>query len=121
MRSLLEEWKRRFPSTYRDAYASDAAAVLLAPFVRSELLQWGPLYGASGGGGFESQGWYKELFDFGADGEQARRQSERGMGGGGGGGSVLTVPIRLCRSSPVPASINPCTFSYSQFLLTISG
>eukprot|EP00891_Asterochloris_glomerata_P000170 jgi/Astpho2/170/Aster-x0896 len=72
VRARLERWKREQAASYRDAHLSLSVPALLAPFVRLQLLQWDPLFG--GQAGLDSQGWYQELFTFGAPQEAARHQ-----------------------------------------------
>ncbi len=58
----LEEWKGRFPRTYRDAYMSVSAAAIFAPFVRLELLRWQPLHaGPTGAAGGDAWAWGQRL------------------------------------------------------------
>ncbi|KNC70850.1 hypothetical protein SARC_16620, partial [Sphaeroforma arctica JP610] len=39
----LQHWKNVHPLAYRDAYVSECAPHIFAPFVRLALLQWNPL------------------------------------------------------------------------------
>ena len=39
----FEDWKFRFPRSYRNAFASDSLRKVLLPLVRLELLMWNPL------------------------------------------------------------------------------
>ncbi|KAL3131084.1 hypothetical protein ABBQ38_000395 [Trebouxia sp. C0009 RCD-2024] len=63
----LEQWKQQQPGAYADAYMSLTVPAVMAPFVRLELLQWDPLLGGSAG--FDSQSWYKHLFEYGLNGD----------------------------------------------------
>lgn len=66
MKSILEEWKRKYPDSYRDSFAAEAVPVLFAPFVRLEVQLWDPLFGSEGSSrSFEEQEWYRLLFDYG--------------------------------------------------------
>jgi GC-rich sequence DNA-binding factor len=62
VKQRLEEWKRKYPTAYRDAYCSLSAPQLFAPYVRLELLRWSPLYGEAG---FDTMDWYQQLFEYG--------------------------------------------------------
>ncbi|KAF3335473.1 PAX3- and PAX7-binding protein 1 [Carex littledalei] len=62
VKERFEGWKRRYPSVYRNAYASDSVQAVFAPFVRLELVKWDPLYRFTDFVGME---WHKELFDYG--------------------------------------------------------
>ena len=64
-----EDWKRRFPKTYKDAWMSHAAPTVFAPFARLELLSWSPLFIPGGGDGpappLDGMAWYAELLEYG--------------------------------------------------------
>lgn len=62
VKERLEEWKRKYPAAYRDAYVSLSAPALFAPYVKLELLKWDPLHGEAG---FDGMRWYQELFEYG--------------------------------------------------------
>ena len=47
IKAKAEEWKRKFPKAYKDAYMPESVPQLFAPFVRLELLSWSPLYAES--------------------------------------------------------------------------
>lgn len=66
VKGRLEKWKQQHPGAYADAYMSLSVPAVMAPFVRLELLQWDPLFGSSTG--FDSQEWYKQLFEYGLNG-----------------------------------------------------
>lgn len=54
VKEKLEGWKRAYPGSYRDAYASLSVPSLFAPYVRLQLLNWDPLFV---GGGFDNMNW----------------------------------------------------------------
>lgn len=70
VKAKAEDWKRRFPKTYKDAWMSHAAPTLFAPFVRLELLSWSPLFLSGVGDGpappLDDMAWYSELLEYGA-------------------------------------------------------
>ena len=82
---------RSNPKEYSSSYMHLSTPALFAPYVRLELLHWDPLYTDPGGSraqggegaasasapltpregvhtGFDKQGWYEALFDYGAGG-----------------------------------------------------
>eukprot|EP01134_Creolimax_fragrantissima_P007173 CFRG7173T1 len=66
----LEKWKATHPLAYKDAYVSDCAPHLFAPFVRLKLLQWNPLEeGQEVDAGvptlFEGMDWFISLLEYG--------------------------------------------------------
>ena len=69
VKTRAEDWKRRFPKTYKDAWMSHAAPTVFAPFVRLELLSWSPLFVPGGGDGpappLDGMTWYAELLEYG--------------------------------------------------------
>jgi GC-rich sequence DNA-binding factor len=69
VKTRAEDWKRRFPKTYKDAWMSHAAPTLFAPFARLELLSWSPLFVPGGGDGpappLDGMAWYTELLEYG--------------------------------------------------------
>ena len=72
VKAKAEEWKKKFPKTYRDAYMSASTPQLFAPFVRLELLSWSPLYALEPdavpnkpAAPIDSMSWYLDLFDYG--------------------------------------------------------
>jgi GC-rich sequence DNA-binding factor len=85
VKAKSEDWKKRFPKTYRDAFMSASTPQLFAPFVRLELLSWSPLHALEPdaapdqpAAAIDSMSWYSHLFDYG--------MSAAGGGGGGSGG-----------------------------------
>eukprot|EP00887_Chlorella_sp_A99_P007831 scaffold20.g7831.t1 len=93
IKAQLEEWKAEQLGTYRDAYVSlrratplggwgaggmaadgVGAPAIFAPFVRLELLSWQPLHG--GATGFDSQAWYRQLFEFGQPDDPSQADPE---------------------------------------------
>lgn len=58
VKERLEGWKTRYPTAYRDGYASLSAPAIFAPYVRLELLQWDPLYGDAD---FTNMDWWVVL------------------------------------------------------------
>ena len=73
MRDRLEEWKKKFPETYRAAYVSLTAPTLFAPYVRLELLTWDPLHAKAD---FRDMEWYKLLFNYGVPEEGEEEEGE---------------------------------------------
>lgn len=69
VKAKAEDWKRRFPKTYKDAWMSHAAPTIFAPFVLLELLSWSPLFLAGSGDGpappLDGMNWYAELLEYG--------------------------------------------------------
>lgn len=69
VKAKSEEWKGRYPTTYRDAWMSHSTPQLFAPFVRLELLSWSPLYVRSSketvAPSIDGMSWYADLFDYG--------------------------------------------------------
>ena len=69
VKTRAEDWKRRFPKTYKDAWMSHAAPTVFAPFARLELLSWSPLFIPGGGDGpappLDGMAWYVELLEYG--------------------------------------------------------
>ena len=79
VKTKSEEWKRKFPKTYRDAYMSASTPRLFAPFVRLELITWSPLHTAKppsmttqeqAAPPIDGMSWYSELFDYGMSAAQ---------------------------------------------------
>lgn len=75
VKAKSEQWKKRFPKTYQDAYMAASTPQLFAPFVRLELLSWSPLYAPSSESSsgepaspIDGMSWYSELFDYGMGG-----------------------------------------------------
>ncbi|KAL2946661.1 hypothetical protein AAZX31_20G025800 [Glycine max] len=62
VKSRMEEWKREYSSTYKDAYMSLSLPLIFSPYVRLELLRWDPLHK---GVDFQEMKWYKLLFTYG--------------------------------------------------------
>ncbi|TKY58921.1 PAX3- and PAX7-binding protein 1 [Spatholobus suberectus] len=58
----MEEWKREYSSSYKDAYMSLSLPLIFSPYVRLELLRWDPLHK---GVDFQEMKWYKLLFTYG--------------------------------------------------------
>ncbi|RZB52924.1 Transcriptional repressor ILP1, partial [Glycine soja] len=58
----MEEWKREYSSSYKDAYMSLNLPLVFSPYVRLELLRWDPLHK---GLDFQEMKWYKLLFTYG--------------------------------------------------------
>ncbi|KAH1087018.1 hypothetical protein GYH30_018514 [Glycine max] len=58
----MEEWKREYSSSYKDAYMSLSLPLVFSPYVRLELLRWDPLHK---GLDFQEMKWYKLLFTYG--------------------------------------------------------
>ncbi|KAK7362408.1 hypothetical protein VNO77_04519 [Canavalia gladiata] len=58
----MEEWKREYSSSYKDAYMSLSLPLIFSPYVRLELLRWDPL---RKGVDFQEMKWYKLLFTYG--------------------------------------------------------
>ncbi|ESW32937.1 hypothetical protein PHAVU_001G030200 [Phaseolus vulgaris] len=58
----MEEWKRDYSSSYKDAYMSLSLPLVFSPYVRLELLRWDPLHK---GIDFQEMKWYKLLFTYG--------------------------------------------------------
>ncbi|XP_027345882.1 transcriptional repressor ILP1 [Abrus precatorius] len=58
----IEEWKREYSSSYKDAYMSLSLPLIFSPYVRLELLRWDPLHK---GVDFQEMKWYKLLFTYG--------------------------------------------------------
>ena len=70
VKARSEDWKKRFPKTYHDAWMSHSAPLLFAPFVRLQLLAWSPLHGSGSDGAgaavaIDGMAWYSDLFDYG--------------------------------------------------------
>ena len=55
VKSRMEEWKREYSSTYKDAYMSLSLPLIFSPYVRLELLRWDPLHK---GVDFQEMKWY---------------------------------------------------------------
>jgi GC-rich sequence DNA-binding factor len=79
VKAKSEEWKTRFPKTYRDAFMSASTPQLFAPFVRLELLSWSPLHAPATAtdaapnqpaAPIDGMSWYSELFDYGMSAAQ---------------------------------------------------
>ncbi|XP_056680910.1 intron Large complex component GCFC2 isoform X2 [Monodelphis domestica] len=51
----FEQWRERFPDSYRDAYASLCLPKLLGPFIRLQMLDWNPL---------ECMAWFQSVQEF---------------------------------------------------------
>ncbi|KAK3183191.1 hypothetical protein Dsin_030477 [Dipteronia sinensis] len=62
VKERFEEWKRDYPSSYRDAYMSLSAPAIMSPYVRLELLKWDPLHEDAD---FSEMKWHSLLFDYG--------------------------------------------------------
>ncbi|KAI3908238.1 hypothetical protein MKX01_027260 [Papaver californicum] len=62
VKEKFETWKKRFFSSYRDAYMSLSVPAIFSPFVRLELLKWDPLHEESD---FYDMQWHSLLFDYG--------------------------------------------------------
>ncbi|KAK1567818.1 hypothetical protein Q3G72_017067 [Acer saccharum] len=62
VKERFEEWKRDYPSTYRDAYMSLSAPAIMSPYVRLELLKWDPLHEDAD---FSEMKWHSLLFNYG--------------------------------------------------------
>ncbi|CAJ1807964.1 unnamed protein product [Sphenostylis stenocarpa] len=58
----MEEWKKEYSSSYKDAYMSLSLPLVFSPYVRLELLRWDPLHK---GIDFQEMKWYKLLFTYG--------------------------------------------------------
>lgn len=58
----MEEWKKEYLSSYKDAYMSLSLPLVFSPYVRLELLRWDPLHK---GIDFQEMKWYKLLFAYG--------------------------------------------------------
>jgi len=55
VKERMEEWKREYSSSYRDAYMSLSLPLVFSPYVRLELLRWDPLHK---GIDFSEMKWY---------------------------------------------------------------
>ncbi|KAK2662311.1 hypothetical protein Ddye_000885 [Dipteronia dyeriana] len=62
VKERFEEWKRDYPSSYRDAYMSLSAPAIMSPYVRLELLKWDPLQEDAD---FSEMKWHSLLFNYG--------------------------------------------------------
>ncbi|KAI3837087.1 hypothetical protein MKW98_005420 [Papaver atlanticum] len=62
VKEKFETWKKRFFSSYRDAYMSLSVPAIFSPYVRLELLKWDPLHEESD---FYDMQWHSLLFDYG--------------------------------------------------------
>ncbi|XP_027928253.1 transcriptional repressor ILP1 [Vigna unguiculata] len=62
VKERMEEWKREYSSSYRDAYMSLSLPLVFSPYVRLELLRWDPLHK---GIDFSEMKWYKLLLNYG--------------------------------------------------------
>ena len=86
IKARSEEWKRRFPRAYKDAYMPESVPQLFAPFARLELLSWSPLYaetrtspGSAAASAIDAMRWYSDLFDYGmVDGDDAAADDSDG-------------------------------------------
>ncbi|MCL7040805.1 hypothetical protein MKW94_023368 [Papaver nudicaule] len=58
----FQTWKKRFFSSYRDAYMSLSVPAIFSPYVRLELLKRDPLHEESE---FDDMHWHSLLFDYG--------------------------------------------------------
>jgi len=54
----MQQWKARFPKSYREAWVAMSLPRLLAPYVRKETVAWEPLNGQT----LESLPWVSDLF-----------------------------------------------------------
>jgi len=55
VKKRMEEWKREYSSSYKDAYMSLSLPLVFSPYVRLELLRWDPLHK---GIDFQEMKWY---------------------------------------------------------------
>lgn len=55
VKERMEEWKREYLSSYKDAYMSLSLPLVFSPYVRLELLRWDPLHK---GIDFSEMKWY---------------------------------------------------------------
>jgi len=86
IKARSEEWKRRFPRAYKDAYMPESVPQLFAPFARLELLSWSPLYaetrtspGSAAAPAIDTMRWYSDLFDYGmVEGDDAAADDSDG-------------------------------------------
>ncbi|RZC77262.1 hypothetical protein C5167_001413 [Papaver somniferum] len=62
VKEKFETWKKRFFSSYRDAYMPLSVPAIFSPYVRLELLKWDPLHEESD---FYDMQWHSLLFDYG--------------------------------------------------------
>eukprot|EP01136_Pigoraptor_vietnamica_P025533 Opistho-1_new@79634 len=62
VRSRFENWKRRYPDTYNDAFIGLSVPRVFASFARLEMITWHPL---KAGIDFEQMGWFTQLLDYG--------------------------------------------------------
>eukprot|EP00249_Psilotum_nudum_P023169 c28769_g1_i1 orf=188-3082(-) len=62
VKERLEEWKRQYSASYRDAYLPFSAPAIFSPYVRLELLKWDPLHEDAD---FNNMKWHSILFDYG--------------------------------------------------------
>ncbi|XP_014497962.1 transcriptional repressor ILP1 [Vigna radiata var. radiata] len=62
VKERMEEWKREYLSSYKDAYMSLSLPLVFSPYVRLELLRWDPLHK---GIDFSEMKWYKLLLNYG--------------------------------------------------------
>uniref|UniRef100_A0A1D1YLK2 GC-rich sequence DNA-binding factor 1 n=1 Tax=Anthurium amnicola TaxID=1678845 RepID=A0A1D1YLK2_9ARAE len=62
VKERLEEWKKLYSSSYRDAFMSLSIPQIFSPYVRMELLKWDPLYRRSD---FYNMKWHDQLFTYG--------------------------------------------------------
>ncbi|XP_047147646.1 transcriptional repressor ILP1 [Vigna umbellata] len=62
VKERMEEWKREYSSSYKDAYMSLSLPLVFSPYVRLELLRWDPLHK---GIDFSEMKWYKLLLNYG--------------------------------------------------------
>lgn len=106
VKQRLEECKRLYRSAYQNAYVSDSAPALFAPFVRVQLLEWDPLYQPAKG--FEEQPWFMELFDYGQVSSSGQGQEE----GGGEDEDTAVVP-RLVASLVLPLVLHRTTHCWT--------
>ena len=44
VKQRLEGWRRRYPGTFNSAYMGISSPAIFAPFVRTQLLSWDPVY-----------------------------------------------------------------------------
>ncbi|XP_071723860.1 transcriptional repressor ILP1-like [Rutidosis leptorrhynchoides] len=62
VKERLENWKRDYSSSYRDAYMSLSLPTIIAPYAKLELLKWDPLHENAG---FSAMEWHSLLLYYG--------------------------------------------------------
>ena len=111
IKAKAEEWKRKFPKAYKDAYMPESVPQLFAPSVRLELLSWSPLYAESSSnrsapaGAIDSMRWYSDLFDYGMAGGE---EGEEGGGDDGGDGNLVPTLIEKLVAPVVEHAVKQC-------------